>query len=95
VAGPAVSDDPTVDWIRGALAAHDRAVLDAVNARVRLVAELKRYKEAAGLAFVDPEQERRLLDRLAAENDGPLSENGVRALFREILALTKRELEAG
>ena len=53
-----------------------------------------RYKADTGLAFVDPEQERRLLDRLAAENDGPLSEEGVRRLFSELLALTKRELES-
>lgn len=93
MAGPPVSDDPTVGRVRAELAGQDRAVLDAVNARLRLVAELKRYKEETGLAFVDPDQERRLLDRLAAENDGPLSEAGVRRLFEEILALTKRELE--
>lgn len=88
-----MSDDPTVEGFRAELAAQDRTILDAVNARLRLVAELKRYKEDTGLAFVDPEQERRLLDRLAAENDGPLSEDGVRRLFTELLALTKRELE--
>jgi chorismate mutase / prephenate dehydratase len=87
-----MTDDPTVDRVRAELAAQDRAVLDAVNARLRLVAELKRYKAETGLAFVDPDQERRLLDRLAAENTGPLSEDGVRRLFTELLALTKREL---
>ena len=88
-----MSDDPTLRRVRAELAAHDRVVLDAVNARIRLVAELKRYKEEAGLAFVDPDQEGRLLDRLAAENSGPLSEDGVRRLFTDLLALTKRELE--
>jgi chorismate mutase len=87
-----VSSDPTVERFRAKLAAQDRAVLHAVNTRLRLVAELKRYKQETGLAFVDPEQERRLLDRLAAENTGPLSEDGVRRLFAELLALTKREL---
>ena len=87
-----MSDDPTVGRIRGALAKEDRAILDAINARLRLVAELKRYKDEAGLPFVDPEQERRLVDRLAATNTGPVSEQGVRRLFEEILALTKREL---
>jgi chorismate mutase len=89
-----VTDDPNVERFRAELAAQDRTVLDAVNARLRLVAELKRYKADTGLAFVDPEQERRLLDRLTAENDGPLSEEGVRRLFSELLALTKRELES-
>jgi chorismate mutase len=87
-----VSDDPTVERIRGELAKGDRAILDAINARLRLVAELKRYKAEAGLPFVDAEQERRLLDRLASANPGPLSEHGVRELFEAILSLTKSEL---
>jgi chorismate mutase len=87
-----VSSDPTVERLRRELAKHDRAVLDAINARLRLVAELKRYKEEADLPFVDPEQERRLLERLAAANTGPLSEEGLRQLFDTILAVTKREL---
>jgi len=87
-----MSSDPTVDRLRADLAKEDRAILEAVNARLRLVAELKRYKEEAGIPFVDPEQERRLLQRLTAANIGPLSEEGVRELFETILALTKREL---
>jgi chorismate mutase len=87
-----VTGDPTVERLRAELAKQDRAILDAVNARLRLVAELKRYKDEAGLPFVDPEQERRVLDRLAAANTGPLSEQGLRELFRTILELVKREL---
>ena len=87
-----MSSDPTVERLRRELAKHDRAVLDAINARLRLVAELKRYKEEADIPFVDPEQERRLLERLAAANTGPLSEEGLRQLFETILAVTKREV---
>jgi 3-deoxy-7-phosphoheptulonate synthase / chorismate mutase len=90
-----MSSDQNVERVRAELSRHDRAILDAVNARLRLVAELKRYKEEAGIPFVDADQERRLLDRLAATNTGPLSEEGVRELFTTILALTKRELESG
>jgi 3-deoxy-7-phosphoheptulonate synthase/chorismate mutase len=92
VAGTALSSDPTVGRIRDELAQRDREILDAVNARLRLVAELKRYKDEAGIPFVDREQEQRLLDRLAAANTGPLSEEGLRELFTTILALTKREV---
>jgi chorismate mutase len=90
-----VSSDPTLDRFRADLANEDRAILEAVNTRMRLVAELKRYKEEAGLPFLDAEQERRLLDRLAGENPGPLSEAGVRELFESILGLMKRELADG
>ena len=92
MAGPAVTGDPTVERLRAELAKLDRQILEAVNARIRLVAELKRHKDEAGLPFVDEEQERRLLDRLAAANAGPLSGEGVSQLFGELLALTKREL---
>jgi 3-deoxy-7-phosphoheptulonate synthase/chorismate mutase len=87
-----VTSDPTVDRVRAELAQQDRAILDAVNARLRLVAELKRYKEEAGIQFVDPDQEQRLLERLVAANTGPLSEEGVRELFTTLLALAKREV---
>ena len=87
-----VSEDPEVQRLRMEIADRDRAILAAVNDRVRLVAELKRYKERLGVAFADPEQERRLLARLAEANRGPLSDAGVRELFEAILALTKRDL---
>jgi chorismate mutase len=88
-----MTEDANVERVRAKLSKHDRVILDAVNARLRLVSELKRYKEDAGIPFVDADQERRLLERLAAANSGPLSEEGVRELFTTILALTKRELE--
>ena len=56
-----MSSDPTIERFRADLAKEDRAILDAVNARLRVVAELKRYKEEAGVPFFDPEQERRVL----------------------------------
>ena len=87
-----MSSDPTLERLRAELAKQDRAILDVVNVRLRLVAELKRYKDETGMPFVDAEQERRLLDRLAEANTGPLSEEGVRELFTTLLALTKREL---
>ena len=87
-----MSDDP-IRRLREQIAERDRSVLEAVNARLRLVAELKRQKEVEGVDFVDPDQEQRLLQALERANAGPLSDDGVRQLFGEILALTKRELD--
>jgi chorismate mutase/prephenate dehydratase len=84
--------DALVRRLREQIAERDRAILNAVNDRLRLVAELKRHKETEGIEFVDPEQEERLLQALEQANGGPLSDEGVRTLFKEILALTKREL---
>jgi chorismate mutase / prephenate dehydratase len=70
----------------------DRELLDAVNRRLELVRDLKRYKEEHGIAFVDAGREAELLDERVRQNQGPLSEAGVRAFFVELLALIKREL---
>jgi shikimate kinase len=87
-----VVDDRLAE-LRARIADCDREVLAAMNRRVELVAELRAVKEAAGVPFVDPEQERRVVDALAAANGGPLTEEGVRELADLVLALTKRELE--
>jgi chorismate mutase len=84
--------DPTVGRLREEISDLDRAILDAINARLELVAELKRHKDANGLPFVDPDRERQLLDELLSANRGPLSETGLRELFCELLDLMKREV---
>ncbi len=78
--------------LREQIVERDRAILDAVNARVELVAELKLHKQREGIDFVDAQQEERLLAALQDANPGPLSREGVQDLFTEILALTKREV---
>ncbi|HTK23363.1 MAG TPA: chorismate mutase [Gaiella sp.] len=70
----------------------DRAVVEAVNVRLRLVEELWRLKAEQGAARLDPERERRLREELRASNPGPLSNEGLDRLVGELLELTKREL---
>ncbi len=84
--------DPLIRQLRDQLAERDRAVLDAVNARLKLVAELKRHKDAKDIPFNDPDQEQRLLKRLVEANGGPLSDKAARELFEKILELTKQEI---
>lgn len=84
--------DPVVRELRQRITEVDRTILEAANARLRLVRELREHKLAHGWEFVDPGREERLLDALARENPGPLSEDAVRQLFVDLLALTKREL---
>lgn len=87
-----LDQDPVVRELRTRITEVDRAILAAANERLALVRELKAHKRANGWDFVDPEREAQLLDSLAAENPGPLSEAGVRRLFGKVLDLTKREL---
>jgi chorismate mutase len=84
--------DPVVRGLREQISERDRVILAAVNERIGLVAELREHKLAQGWDFLDSGREERLLGALAAENPGPLTEEGLRELFTGLLALTKREL---
>lgn len=87
------NSDPTVRRLRDEISDLDRAIVDAVNARLELVARLKSYKASKGIPFLDPERERQLLDELVSANRGPLSTEGLREFFCELLDLTKREVK--
>jgi chorismate mutase len=86
------SSDPTVRQLREEISDVDRAIVDAVNTRIELVARLRQYKASNGIPFLDPERERQLLDELASGNRGPLSDEGLREFVVELLDLTKREV---
>ncbi|HET7554731.1 MAG TPA: chorismate mutase [Gaiellaceae bacterium] len=88
-------NDPLIRQLREQISDNDRAIVDAINTRLKLVARIKGYKESRGLDFVDPDREEWMLQYLARANRGPLSSDGLRELFEEILALTKREVDRG
>ena len=89
------NDDPLIRQLREQISDADRTIVEAVNARLKLVARLKAYKESRGLSFVDPEREEWMLSYLTRANRGPLSAEGLQELFSEILDLTKREVGRG
>jgi chorismate mutase len=91
MSGPA-ADDPRITQLREQLADNDVRIVEALNVRLELVARLKRVKEEVGVDFLDPAREEWLLQHLASANRGPLSDEGLREIYTELLALTKREL---
>jgi chorismate mutase len=88
-----VNDDPLIRQLREQISDTDRSIVDAINTRLRLVARLKRHKESRGVGFLDPEREEWMLQYLTRANRGPLSQDGLKELFEEILDLTKREVQ--
>ena len=85
--------DPLIRQLREQISDNDRAIVEAINARLKLVARLKGYKESRGMSFVDPEREEWMLQYLSRANRGPLSSEGLREVLEEILDLTKREVD--
>jgi chorismate mutase len=84
--------DPLVKQLREQISDNDRAIVELVNKRLRLVAALKRHKESKGIGFLDPEREQWILSYLRRANRGPLSSEGLEELLDQVLDLTKREV---
>jgi chorismate mutase / prephenate dehydratase len=91
---PDENHDRLIQELRGQISDNDRAIVRALNKRIELVARLKRHKDSRGIAFVDPQQEEHVLRDLSRANRGPLSQEGLRELYRQILDLTKREVSS-
>ncbi len=84
--------DPEVTRFRAEISEIDRSLAAAVNRRLELVAALKRYKDEHGIAFVDAGREAELIEARVRDNTGPISDEGLRSFYLELLALIKREL---
>jgi chorismate mutase len=81
----------SLEELREQVSANDRAIIEAINTRLELVARIKRYKEENGIDFIDPDREAWLLEDLRRTNRGPLSDEGLQRILGELLDLSKRE----
>jgi len=86
-------NDPAIQELRQQLTDNDVRIVEALNARLKLVAQLKRVKEERGFDFLDPAREEWMLQYLTQANAGPLSAEGLREIYTELLDLTKREVQ--
>ena len=86
------SQDPYVLKVRREISDLDSALVGLVNKRLKLVTGLKRYKEEHGIGFVDLAREEWMLQYLQRVNAGPLSREGLDALYHYVLGLTKQEV---
>lgn len=90
-----IAQDEYVTRVRREISDLDRQLVDLVNKRLKLVAQLKRYKDEHGIGFVDLAREEWMLQYLNRGNRGPLSAEGLSELYHELLDLTKREVTRG
>jgi chorismate mutase len=87
-----VTDDPYVLKVRREISDLDSSLVELVNKRLRLVSQLKRYKDEHGIGFVDLAREQWMLQYLQRANRGPLTEEGLSELYHYVLDLTKQEV---
>ncbi len=86
------TSDPRIEQLREQIAQNDVKIVEALNARLELVARLKRIKDERQIDFLDPAREEWMLGYLTRANRGPLSPDGLREIYAELLDLTKREV---
>lgn len=85
------AQDALIRQMRDQIVDNDVKLVQVINARLKLVARLRAYKEQQGIGFVDPSREEWMHRFLQGTNAGPLSAEGLRELYGHLLELTKRE----
>ena len=85
---PADNDAREADLTRhrDAIDALDREILERLNARAAHAQAIGALKSDGGGAAYRPEREAQILSRLAAENGGPLPNESVTGVFRQIMS---------
>jgi chorismate mutase-like protein len=77
------------NW-RNEIDAIDRELLRLLNARFRIAIKVGDLKRTEGLPLNDQERERQVLSHLRKLNKGPLDDETVARLFRQIIHESRR-----
>ena len=64
----------------------DRQLVALVNQRLALAAEIGRIKRSTGGEIYVPEREDAVLRKICAQNEGPIKNEALRAIYREIMS---------
>ncbi len=72
--------------IRRQIDAIDAKVVDLVNQRLALAAEIGKIKRKSGGEIYVPEREDAVLRKVCASNQGPIKNEALRAIYREIMS---------
>jgi chorismate mutase/prephenate dehydratase len=76
----------SIDALRLHIDRIDEKLLALLNRRARLAMQIGQRKHHARASIYNPEREKRIFQRLAAANPGPLDAESLRPIFREIMA---------
>lgn len=75
-----------LDNLRKKIDGIDRQILELLNERVRCAAEIGRIKRENGAQIYVASREEQVLQKLSLLNKGPLGEEAIRAIYREIMS---------
>ncbi len=76
----------SLESLRGKIDQIDRQIVKLINQRAKLALEIGELKNAEGRCVYAPGREELVLNRVQQLNSGPLSDECVRAIFRELIS---------
>lgn len=81
-------DDPKakIGVLRDTIDEIDEKILDLINQRLLLAAQIGAFKKQSGVQITDSEREKEVMNRLLEKNRGPLVANSLRHIFEAIIA---------
>ncbi len=82
-----------IQGLRDQIDAVDRELLALLNRRAQLAQRIGEHKHRLQLPVFRPEREREVIDKVRRANSGPLRDDGVAAVWREVMSAC-RALEA-
>ena len=72
--------------LRAQIDAIDRDLVGLMNRRAEVAREIGHLKSSAGQATYDPAREEMVLERVTGSNAGPLSNDSLKAIYRELIS---------
>lgn len=75
-----------LEELRDSIDAIDDKLLELLNSRAELAVQVGKYKSGNPSEFYVPSREKQIYTRLLRENPGPIPDEAVRAIFREIIS---------
>jgi len=79
----------TLEALRKEIDRIDDELLKLLNARIEVVQKVGELKHRTGGAIYRPEREKAIIERLVAQNPGPLTPSAIEAIFVEIFAVAR------
>lgn len=79
----------SLEEIRGEIDALDDSLIEILNKRASLAQEVGKLKQVGQRPFFTPERERQIFESLKERNKGPLRDNQLIGVFREIISAAR------
>lgn len=76
----------TLDDLRNQIDALDDQLVDLLNQRIEAAIEIGRLKQACDQEIYVPSREKAVLDRVMGKNKGPITNESICAIYREIMS---------